>query len=133
MLTSGEGSGSTVDLVEVQKPSAKLSDSAPTSLLQSAELLAGLILDSPQNQSSVPSDVEYDSASNIDLHSNNSVEKGGELTNEATIFPAAAPAALNQLVIFHHLPDLCAAFIQLAVSGRDGVGIFRSIRYHGQS
>ena len=67
------------------------------------------------------------SASNIDLQpsvsqSNNSGEKGGESLDEI-IFPAAAPAALNQLVIFHHLPDLCAAFIQLAVSGRNDVGI----------
>jgi hypothetical protein len=110
--SSGESSGSSG---VAKKPS----ESAPTSLLQSAELLAGLILDSPQKQSSVD-------ASNSDLQPsiNNSAEKGGESVNEDTIFPAGAPAALNQLVLFHHLPDLCAAFIQLAVLGRDPPGFY---------
>ena len=129
--------GSFVDL-GVRNPSPTPSDIAPTSLLQSAELLAGLILDSPQKQSSVLSDVDSKSASHMDLQSsglqsNNPVTEGGESRNEETIFPAAAPAALNQLVIFHHLPDLCAAFIQLAVSGRDDVRSFTSVRCPGQS
>lgn len=110
---SGGGSGSSVDL---QKTSAKSSDSAPTSLLQSAELLAGLILDSPQKQSLEPSDVDLQPSVS---QSYNPVEKGGEAVKEETIFPAAAPAALHQLVLFHHLPDLCAAFLQLAVSGKE--------------
>jgi len=99
---SGEGSGSSGELPQ---PSAKLSNGAPTSLLQSAELLAGLILDSPQKP-------EMDGNK-----ANNPVGEGGESLTQATQLPAAA---LNQLVIFHHLPDLCAAFIQLSVSGRVG-------------
>lgn len=118
---SGEGSGSSVDLVELRKPS----DGAPTSLLQSAELLAGLILDSPQKQSSPLPEMDIKSASNIGLQpaalhgneSSNPVREGGESLTQATQFPAAA---LHQLVIFHHLPDLCAAFLQLSVSGTDG-------------
>jgi hypothetical protein len=123
--SSGGGSGSSVDL---RKASVKPSDGAPTSLLQSAELLAGLILDSPQKQSLEPSDVDLQPSVS---QSDNPVEKGGEAVKEETIFPAAAPAALHQLVLFHHLPDLCAAFLQLAVSGRDDVGLSSRIHCHG--
>lgn len=70
---------------------------APTSLLQSAELLVGLILDNSQKQ--------------MDLKS-----VDGEPLTQATQLPAAS---LHQLVVFYHLPDLCAAFIQLSVSGTD--------------
>lgn len=80
---------------------ASSSHGAPTSLLQSAELLAGLILDTSQKQTS-----------DMDLKSDGESEP----LTQATQLPAAT---LHQLVIFHHLPDLCAAFIQLSVSGTD--------------
>lgn len=105
---SGEGSGSSVGLV-----GAQMSKDAP-SLLQSAELLAGLILDSPQKINSEPSGLDATSIGQCSEPSN-PTEKGGETLTEATNLPAAA---LHQLVMFHHLPDLCAAFIQLSLSGK---------------
>ncbi|CAK9866086.1 unnamed protein product [Sphagnum jensenii] len=108
----------------VPGPSHQSSAVDCTNLFQAAELLACLVLEStPSCEPSVSSPgatidspAKIDSNQPLSLDSNPSMKETlGELKGKRRL----QEAALQDLMMFYHLPDLCAAYLQLAHSGQD--------------
>ncbi len=94
-----------------------------TNLFQAAELLACLVLESTPScepcvsspGATIDSPAKIDSNQPLSLDSNPSMKETlGELKGKRRL----QEAALQDLMMFYHLPDLCAAYLQLAHSGK---------------
>lgn len=129
-VLSTAGSEPLSDLALASGPPACPSGLTPTTLLQSAELLASLLLDRTQRHGSFPATTIESSQSDFakqpaNLKGNVVTQISPEIVTreeEHEENRQAPAAALHQLVIFYHLPDLCAAFMQLSNAGMQLLG-----------
>jgi len=107
----------------VPGPSHQSSAVDCTNLFQAAELLAYLVLESTPScepcvsspGATIDSPAKIDSNQPLSLDCDPSMKETlGELKGKRRL----QEAALQDLMMFYHLPDLCAAYLQLAHSGK---------------